>query len=200
MIDGEFERSLLHGLTNDPLLQTARADQHGFVGAIGRSDLNPLQVRLELAAGDAGDLGADTAQVFGLAAGRNLVADAFRLLAKLALGHRKVLCVNRLCLEADFGGRRWLSFGQILETSQYSRFRAGWKPTPRSWRIITPLAEGVAAADPPDTSQAPADGTVFFHRSNEIVAARRLETALAADDGAERPLVDANESDEHETG
>ena len=68
------------------------------------------------------------------------------------------------------------------------------------WRVISAAAERIAAADAPDSFEAAADRSVFFHRPDKVVAARRLEAALAADDGAESPLVYANEADEKQTG
>lgn len=50
-----------------------RADEDRLVRAAG-GDLQPLQVRLELALGDTGDLGTDAAQVLGLAADGDLIA------------------------------------------------------------------------------------------------------------------------------
>ena len=66
------------------------------------------------------------------------------------------------------------------------------------WRVITPLTKRVAATNAPDAFETAADCPVFLHGSNEVVAARRLKTALAADDGAECPLVDADEENEQE--
>lgn len=48
-------------------------DENRPVGAVA-GHMQPLQIRLELALGDAGDLGPDTAQVLGLATDGDLIA------------------------------------------------------------------------------------------------------------------------------
>ena len=56
-------------------LDALSAGQNGGVRAVSNGDSQPLKVRLELAAGDAGDFGADAAKVLRLAADRDLIAD-----------------------------------------------------------------------------------------------------------------------------
>tara|TARA_R110002074_G_scaffold89424_1_gene196593 strand:- start:523 stop:693 length:171 start_codon:yes stop_codon:yes gene_type:complete len=55
--------------------------------------------------------------------------------------------------------------------------------------------KGVAATDPQDAFTGPSDGTIFFHRLNEIFAAGRVKPALSAYQMTECHLVDANETD-----
>ncbi len=56
--------------------------------AILTSDLHALEIRLELSAGAAGDLGADAAEVLFLTTGRDLVAHLGAFSAELAsAGH-----------------------------------------------------------------------------------------------------------------
>ena len=51
-------------------------------------------------------------------------------------------------------------------------------------RIVSAFAEGVAAADSPRSAKRAAPGAVLLYGSDEVMAARGLETALTAKDGA----------------
>ena len=59
------------------------ADEHCPVGAVARH-MQPLQIRLELPLGDAGDLGPDAAQVLGLATDGDLIAHLWAFAANFA--------------------------------------------------------------------------------------------------------------------
>lgn len=85
----QLERSLLHRFANHASLQAAGANANGGVGAVGRGDLHALQVRLELAAGDAGDFGTDATEVLRLTTSLDLVTAAGSFIAEFArVGHR----------------------------------------------------------------------------------------------------------------
>src|SRR4029079_19347472 len=68
-----LERGVANPLGDRARANALRANANRGVGALGRRDVDTLQVRLELPARNAGDLGADAAQVFCLAADRYLV-------------------------------------------------------------------------------------------------------------------------------
>lgn len=63
--------AFLHGAAADAL----RANANGFVRAVVRGDLDPLQVRLERTFGQAGDFRPKSAKVFRLTARRHLIAE-----------------------------------------------------------------------------------------------------------------------------
>lgn len=63
-------------------------------------------------------------------------------------------------------------------------------------RIESPPAPRIAPANPPDTFAAPAHRAVFAHRTDHVVTARRLESAIAADERTQRPLVNTHEHDD----
>src|SRR5690349_13221001 len=81
-LGGQAERSRSHQLGDHAAAEALRADLHRLVGAVD-GDPHLLQVGLELPARDAGDLGADAAQVLGLAARGNLVPHCGTLPADL---------------------------------------------------------------------------------------------------------------------
>src|SRR5262245_49092518 len=81
----DLERCGANDLRHGATPQTLRADEHRFVRAARRRDLDALQVRLELAAGDASDLRTDATEVLLLTAGGNLVAELSGLAANATL-------------------------------------------------------------------------------------------------------------------
>jgi hypothetical protein len=84
---GHFERCLPNDLRDRAGPNALRAGQDSLVGTVG-GNANALQIWLELAGGDAGNLGTDATQVLPLAADRNRVADLGSLTANFALsGH-----------------------------------------------------------------------------------------------------------------
>ena len=70
----QLEGGLLYRLADNALLQAASADANGLIGAGRSGDLDPLQVRAELPAGDARNLRTDAAQVLRLTARFDRVA------------------------------------------------------------------------------------------------------------------------------
>jgi hypothetical protein len=71
---------------------------------------------------------------------------------------------------------------------------------PPSRRIVAAGIPGVAAADSPDAPQGAADRPVLPHRADEILAATRLEAAAAAQQRANRPLVEPHQADQQQAG
>ena len=65
-------------------------------------------------------------------------------------------------------------------------------------RVVSAGMPGVAAADAADAFPGSDDRAVFPHRANEIAAAARLKSALPAENRTERPLVDADEQNQHQ--
>jgi hypothetical protein len=59
-------------------------------------------------------------------------------------------------------------------------------------RVVATLAEWVAAEDAPQAQRHAAEHAVLLDGPDHVVAARRLEAALAAEERAERELVDAH--------
>lgn len=66
--------------------------------------------------------------------------------------------------------------------------------------IVTALAERIAPQDSPEALECAADCAVFLDRFDHVVAARRAEAALPAEDRAERELIDAHGRDDGERG
>jgi hypothetical protein len=79
-----LERFSFGGAFDPAAANALDADAHAFHGAIDLN-LEALQVGVEASAADAGDLSADTAQVFRLAAPGDLMAQAGFLAADVAL-------------------------------------------------------------------------------------------------------------------
>ncbi len=69
----QAERLLLDLLGDGPATNALGADQFGGVRAIGQGDPQTLEVWLELPPRDAGDLGANTAEILLLTADRHRV-------------------------------------------------------------------------------------------------------------------------------
>ena len=76
---------------------------------------------------------------------------------------------------------------------------------PRTWLrdcggwsrwVVAAWVPGVAAADAERAFPGSSDRAVLTDRSNHVVAARRLKTALLADDRAQRELIDAHKSNQ----
>src|SRR4051794_37459806 len=70
----DFERCRPDDLRNRAAPDALRAHEQRFMAPIGRRDIHSLQVRLERAPTDAGDLGADATQILLLTARRDPVA------------------------------------------------------------------------------------------------------------------------------
>jgi hypothetical protein len=95
---GELERSTADQLRDTPAADALRADEHRGAGAMADGHAQPLQVRLEFAPRDAGHLGADPAEILGLAADGHLVAHRVALAANFTMSrHRTLNRVNDLC-------------------------------------------------------------------------------------------------------
>src|SRR5688572_29091871 len=71
---GHLEWGLADDFGHAARAKALGADVHRLVGAAGRADVDPLQIRLEGAAGDAGDLRTDAAEVLLLTTDGYLVA------------------------------------------------------------------------------------------------------------------------------
>ena len=56
---------------------------------------------------------------------------------------------------------------------------------------------GIAAADPPDAPQRAANRAVLLHGLDEVGAARRIEAALATEEGTQQELVHPNHGNQH---
>ena len=56
--------------------------------------------------------------------------------------------------------------------------------------------ERVTAENPPGSPQASPEGPVFFNGEKEVLAASGLKSALAAEDGAEKQLIQTDDADE----
>jgi hypothetical protein len=70
-----------------------------------------------------------------------------------------------------------------------------------SLRWINPgAAKGLAATNPPGTFGNAFQDTVFLYGADHVIAACRLKTALAAKEGAERQLIQADAADGGEGG
>src|SRR5215212_6897124 len=66
-----------------------------------------------------------------------------------------------------------------------------------SRRIISPAMPRMAAADPADAFPRADNRPVLSHRPDEIAAATRLKSALPAEKRTERPLVNADQDNQH---
>ena len=92
--------------------------------------------------------------------------DATCRLALLAFAFRKMHAISRI-------------FGQSL-----------------SRRIVAARVKRMAPANPSQAAPGSTNRPIFLHRQDEIGAARRLETAMPADQRAQRPLIDPRRRDQ----
>jgi len=94
--------------------------------------------------------------------------------------------VSNSPLEEGMGARAYRSCeGEVFGHEQ-----------PDLWGIISPWMPGMAAADPKYPAKSPPNGSILPHRQDEVHAARRLEPAVAAQDGAQGPSVEVDHSDQ----
>src|SRR5688572_29658950 len=63
---------------------------------------------------------------------------------------------------------------------------------PSSRRVVAAGVEGMTAANAFEAAQGAADRAIFVHRLDKIRAASGLESAIAADQRAECPLIGAD--------
>ena len=94
---GQFERTIDHGLAHGTGTDALSTNPGATSRSVRRGDLDALQVRLELAAGDSGHLGTDAAQVLGFTASLNRIAGLSLLTADFTFsrhGDRYLLRMN----------------------------------------------------------------------------------------------------------
>src|SRR5947208_149630 len=65
-------------------------------------------------------------------------------------------------------------------------------------RIVAAWVPRMAAANPPYAAQRAGDRPVLPHGLDEVVAARRLKTAMTAEDRAEKNLIEPHQADERQ--
>src|SRR5262249_51942752 len=79
-----------------------------------------------------------------------------------------------------------ISQGFPRKQNNLSRIRA-------LWGIIPAAAKRIAASNSPNALQGAFEGTVLLDGLDHVVAARRLKTALPANNWTQRPLINAYE-------
>ena len=70
----------------------------------------------------------------------------------------------------------------------------------QSRRIVPAAAPGMAAADAAEALPRAPHGAVLLDRFDEVLAARRLEAAARADEGADAELIAAHRGDQRPAG
>lgn len=68
-----------------------------------------------------------------------------------------------------------------------------------SWWVIPTRREWVAAADSVDTLQRASNCAVLLHCLNKVAAARRVKTALLAEDRTQKDLIQPDKADQDPT-
>jgi hypothetical protein len=68
------------------------------------------------------------------------------------------------------------------------------------WRVVTTGIPRIAATNSPDAAQGAVDCPVFLYRLDKIRAATWLKTAAATQHWADKPLVNAYQSDQQPRG